>query len=78
MTIKTEQDLRKHLNLGEGELINTNKGALDIFSVKGGVVSYGFLIGGSTQTENIDDFLSHFPPDFGKNKSNEERNENGL
>lgn len=65
--IETEEQLRAFLGLSKGELINTNNGALDIFSVKSGKVSYGFLADGSVMKEDIDSFLNHFPVAFGKN-----------
>jgi hypothetical protein len=56
----TENELREKLFLKEGELINTNRGAMDIFSVENDIVTYGFVAGGKPMTESIESFLAHF------------------
>jgi hypothetical protein len=58
----TEQELRKKIGIGKNELVETNKGFIDIFGIGKikDTVSYGFLATGVVQTESIDDFLAHF------------------
>lgn len=53
----TEKELRKICGLKDDELINTNRGALDIFGVKNDYVSYGFLAEGAVLIETVDSFL---------------------
>ena len=52
--------LREVLDLKKGQLIDTNKGALDIFKVEGGRVYYGFLATGETADEPMDEFMKKF------------------
>ena len=54
------EKLRKHLKIGPKELINTNRGPLDILSVQDGKVTYGFLAEAKTMQESIEGFLKHF------------------
>jgi hypothetical protein len=63
MTDMTEQELRKKIKIGPTELVQSSSGAIDIFAVKGGKVTYGFLISGGRQSETIEDFLAHFKTD---------------
>ena len=56
----TEQELRKEIGIKPGSLVSTNRGLLDIFSVKDNKVAYGFLAGGDVQMESVEDFLAHF------------------
>jgi len=56
----TEKELREKLYLKEGELINTNRGAMDILSVENDIVTYGFVAGGKPMSESVEAFLSHF------------------
>ena len=52
--------LREVLDLKKGQLIDTNKGALDIFKVEAGRVYYGFLATGETADEPMDEFMKKF------------------
>ena len=63
-TKEDENKLRDKLGLDAGELVETNKGLLDILSVSKTRVTYGFLAGGCPQSEPITDFLNHFPKGY--------------
>ena len=54
----TANELREKIGLGPGELLDTNRGPLDILSVNGDKVTYGFLTEHSPITENIESFIS--------------------
>ena len=54
------KDLRKKLGLKKNQMISTNKGALDVFTVKRGRIYYGFVGTGHTDDEPIDDFIKRF------------------
>lgn len=58
----TEEELRKECGLDNGELLNTNRGLLDIFDVKElstgqFMVSYGFLATGDVLSESVESFI---------------------
>ena len=63
MTNMTEKELRKRIGIGPTELVQSSSGVIDIFAVKGGRITYGFLISGKMQSETIDDFLARFKID---------------
>lgn len=63
MTDMTEEQIRKKIGIGPTELVQSSSGAIDIFAVKGGRITYGFLISGKMQSETIDDFLARFKTD---------------
>jgi|AntAceMinimDraft_9_1070365.scaffolds.fasta_scaffold04831_3 hypothetical protein len=55
-----ESELRKEIGIGEKELVNTNRGSLDIFSVSDGRVTYGLLAEGKVSYMTTDKFLENF------------------
>jgi len=63
MTNMTEEEIRKKIGIGPSGLIESSSGAIDIFAVKGGRITYGFLISGEMKSETIDDFLARFKTD---------------
>ncbi len=56
----TEQELRKRIGIGENQLVNTNHGLVDIFAVRDGRITYGFLASGTMKSETIKEFLERF------------------
>ena len=55
--ITTEEDLREYIGIGEKDLIGSKSGAIDIFGVKNGMVSLGYVATGWQDKRTIDDFL---------------------
>lgn len=64
---RMRKELLEKLGFKENQLIDTNLGALDIFTVSEDKVTYGFLAKGNIQTESVDEFLKHFPEDQNDN-----------
>ena len=56
----TEKEVRNRIGVKTEELVETNKGLLDLVKVENDKVHYGFLGGGGIQIEPVDDFLAHF------------------
>ncbi len=56
----TKKQLMSTIGKEENDLINTNLGLLDVFSVDDKNVHYGFLATGGQQSESIEDFLGRF------------------
>lgn len=54
----TEKELRDKIGIGPNDLFSTNLGMIDIFGVKDGKISYGFLASGNVMTESIESFMS--------------------
>jgi hypothetical protein len=63
MTNMTEEQIREKIGIGPTGLVQSSSGAIDIFAVKDGRITYGFLISGKMQSETIDDFLARFKTD---------------
>ena len=58
--INTVRELRQFLGLSENDLVDTSNGLLDIFRVRNGFVSYGFLAEGNIREEPLDEFIDRF------------------
>ena len=56
----TEKELRDKIGIGERQLVNTNKGLMDILYIHDNKVFFGFLAFGSVQSEPIEEFLEKF------------------
>ena len=54
----TETELRKRCGLKSNELINSNRGALDIFSVKDGMVTIGVVATGRVFNEPVQSVIA--------------------
>ena len=55
-----EKELRAKIGIGPTELVDGSSGLVDIFAVKGGRITYGFLATGKMTSETIDEFLARF------------------
>lgn len=56
----TRAELMDKIGYKENDLINTNRGYMDVLEVDGDSVVLGFLAGGSPIREKITDFLDKF------------------